>query len=47
MKGILGERRVYKDTMITHSHNYGQLILPICGSMDIKTKHKNLGLDDL
>lgn len=46
MNGILSERRVYKDIIITHSHDYGQLILPISGSMDIKTEHKNLGLDD-
>ncbi|WP_066625098.1 AraC family transcriptional regulator [Clostridium magnum] len=46
MNGILSERRVYKDIVITHSHDYGQLILPIRGSMDIKTEHKNLELDD-
>lgn len=46
MSGILSERRVYKDTLITHSHDYGQLILPISGSMDIRTKHKNFELDN-
>ena len=46
MSGILSERRVYKDTIITHSHDYGQLIFPISGTMDIRTEHKNLGLDD-
>lgn len=46
MNGILSERRVYKNTIITHSHDYGQLILPISGSMYIKTEHKNLRLDD-
>lgn len=46
MNGIISERRIYKDIMITHSHDYAQLILPISGSIDIKTEHKNLGLDD-
>jgi AraC-like DNA-binding protein len=46
MNYILSERRVYKDIIITHAHDYGQFILPISGSMDIKTEHKNLGLDD-
>lgn len=32
--------------IITHSHDYGQLILPISGSMDIKTEHKDFDLDD-
>lgn len=32
--------------IITHLHSYAQLILPISGSMDIKTEHKKLGLDD-
>lgn len=46
IKGIISERRTYNDTMITHSHDYGQLIFPISGSVDIKTEHKNIGLND-
>ncbi|MDF2891835.1 MAG: transcriptional regulator, AraC family [Clostridia bacterium] len=46
MNGIFSERRVYKDIIITHSHDFGQLVLPISGSVDIITEHKNFGLDD-
>ncbi len=46
MNCILSERRVYKNREITHFHDYGQLILPIRGSMKIKTAHKKLELDD-
>lgn len=46
MNGIFSERRVYKDNVITHSHDFSQLILPINGNMNIKTEHKNLELDD-
>lgn len=46
MNGILSEVRVYKDIVTTHFHKYGQLILPIMGRLDIKTKYKELELDE-
>lgn len=42
---IYCERRIYKEKIITHSHSYGQLIIPIKGSLDIITAHKNFVLN--
>lgn len=40
------ERRTYTDKCQTHSHPYGQLILPLQGNMNIKTNLFDLELDD-
>lgn len=40
------ERRTYTDKCQTHSHPFGQLILPLQGNMNIKTNMFDLELDD-
>ena len=45
MSNIICEKRVYEDRFSTHSHLYGQLILPIKGSLYIETDSKKLKLD--
>lgn len=44
MNSIICERRVYGDKNKIHTHSYGQLILPIRGNLNIKTKNKDLSL---
>lgn len=46
MKGITCERRVYKDMLLTHSHIYAQLILPLHGVLDIQTNYRAHELDE-
>lgn len=45
MSNIICEKRVYDDRFSTHSHLYGQLILPTKGSLYIETDSKKLELD--
>lgn len=45
MGNIVCEKRVYEDRFSTHSHQYGQLILPIKGKLYIETDCKKLELD--
>ena len=46
MNPIKCELRIYDNNISTHSHEYAQLILPLHGSMHIKTDYKDLTLDD-
>ncbi|MBV7274752.1 AraC family transcriptional regulator [Clostridium thailandense] len=46
MNNFICERRVYKNTMVKHSHVYAQLIIPLHGILSIKTNNRNLELDD-
>lgn len=46
MNSIICEKRIYNDKLITHSHPYAQLVLPIRGTMNIETQRKNLILDE-
>lgn len=46
LNNIICERRTYENSFSTHSHLYGQLIIPIKGRLYIKTEQKNLELDD-
>ncbi|MDQ7096855.1 AraC family transcriptional regulator [Desulfosporosinus sp. PR] len=43
---VICERRTYTDKCQTHSHPYGQLILPLQGNMSIKTNMFDFELDD-
>lgn len=43
---VICERRTYTDKCQTHSHPFGQLILPLQGNMNIKTNMFDLELDD-
>ncbi len=44
-EGILCERRSYSNDSSTHSHDFAQLILPLQGTLSIKTNNNNLQLD--
>lgn len=44
MNSIICERRIYNDNSKVHTHNYGQLILPINGNLNIETINKNLSI---
>lgn len=46
MKNIICERRIYENHFNTHSHLYGQLILPIKGNLYIETDSRQLELDN-
>lgn len=46
MKNIICERRIYEDKLNIHSHLYGQLILPIKGSLFIETNYKKIEIDN-
>lgn len=43
---VICETRTYTEKMQTHSHPYGQLILPLQGTLSIKTTDTDLNLDD-
>ena len=45
MSSIICEKRIYDDRFSTHSHLYGQLILPIKGKLYIETDCKKLEID--
>ena len=45
MSNIICEKRIYDDRFSTHSHLYGQLILPIKGKLYIETDCKKLEID--
>lgn len=45
MSNIICEKRTYEDRFNTHSHEYGQLILPLKGKLCIETDSINLELD--
>lgn len=45
MENIICERRIYDSRFNTHSHLYGQLILPIKGNLYIETDYKKIELD--
>lgn len=46
MDNIKCERRIYNIAASTHTHEYGQLILPLQGTLSIKTEQKSLNLED-
>lgn len=46
MKGIVCEKRVYDDRMITHSHPHAQLVFPLCGEMDVNMEHSEFIVDE-
>lgn len=46
IKNILGERRTYSDVAYTHDHSFAQLILPLQGSLSIKTESYQLELGE-
>ncbi len=46
MAGILCERRRYASKSSTHAHSFAQLILPLQGNLNIKTKKYDLELDE-
>lgn len=46
MAGILCERRTYANKFSTHSHSFAQLILPLQGKLNIKTKKFDIELDE-
>lgn len=46
LKNIKCERRIYSSKSDTHSHAYGQLILPIHGSLKIETNTKDLIIEN-
>ena len=46
MNNIICEKRIYGDKSKIHTHNYGQLILPMKGSLNIKTDKKNFSIDN-
>ncbi|GMA97753.1 AraC family transcriptional regulator [Pelosinus sp. IPA-1] len=46
MNSITCERRIYDYKLNTHAHAYGQLILPLHGSLYIETTYKKLILED-
>lgn len=46
LKKIECQRRIYTSKYQTHSHAYGQLILPLHGSMNIKTSSFDYEVDD-
>jgi YesN/AraC family two-component response regulator len=46
LKNIICERRIYEDKLNIHSHLYGQLILPIKGSLFIETNYKKIEIDN-
>jgi len=46
MKGIVCEKKVYDDRVITHHHPYAQLVFPLCGTMEVATKTKNFTVDE-
>ena len=46
MDSIKCERRIYNLKINTHTHEYGQLILPLHGILFIETDYKKLNLKD-
>lgn len=44
MNSILCERRVYSNIRMTHNHDYFQLLFPLRGFMEIKTKNQKINL---
>lgn len=46
MSNIICEKRVYDDRFSTHSHQYGQLIIPIKGNLYITTDCKEMNIDN-
>ncbi|VEP11229.1 Helix-turn-helix-domain containing protein AraC type [Hyella patelloides LEGE 07179] len=46
IKNILGERRTYSNLANTHDHSFAQLILPLQGSLFIKTASYQLELGE-
>ncbi|MVX65310.1 helix-turn-helix domain-containing protein [Clostridium chromiireducens] len=46
MNNIKCERRIYSFKSDTHTHEYGQLILPLQGILSIETDYKKLELKD-
>ena len=43
---LLCETRIYTEKAYTHNHSYGQLILPLQGSLSIRTDKHELSLDE-
>lgn len=46
IKNIICEKRIYDSRFSTHSHLYGQLIIPVSGKMYIETECRQVVLDD-
>lgn len=46
LKKVECQRKVYSSKYQTHSHSYGQLILPVQGSLIVKTNTFNYDVDD-
>lgn len=46
MANIICERRIYNNCFNTHSHLYGQLILPIKGRMYIETENRKFEINN-
>jgi hypothetical protein len=43
---LICETRTYTEKIYTHNHSYSQLILPLQGSLSIKTDRNELSLDE-
>lgn len=41
---VVCEKRTYAEERLTHDHHYGQLLLPLQGSMQIQTSRQSLQL---
>ena len=41
---IVCEKRIYTETVTSHSHTYGQFLFPLHGSMDLKTASHKINL---
>jgi len=46
MNKLIVEKRTYTDKAKKHSHDHGQLIIPLQGALDIETSDKQLILDE-
>lgn len=46
MSKLIIEKRTYTDESKKHSHEHGQLIIPLQGALSIETDQKNLNIDD-
>lgn len=46
MKGIICEKRVYTDSVVTHSHPYAQLVFPLQGAMYLKMERNDVVVNE-
>jgi AraC-type DNA-binding domain-containing proteins len=49
MSGVVCEKRIYDDRIITHKHDYAQLVIPLFGEMDVNLEknHCSVGINDI